>query len=122
MAGQTSRESICGVDLHISPHNLEVVEAGVVKAVTLKRPRHRAYPTRDQARAAARTFGSARVVFNDFLAGRGRLRAEDRHREVPFSQTAKNVLTLAKRTPEQAWLCEVCSPPLQQSVRDAERA
>ena len=88
----------------------------------LKRYRYRAYPTGEQARAAARTFGCARVVFNDFLARRRDLRQEGRHREVPFSETVKDVTTRAKLTPERAWLSEVSNTPLQQSVRDAERA
>lgn len=88
----------------------------------LKRYRYRAYPTGDQAAAAARTFGCVRVVFNDFLAERERLRAEDRHREVGFGDTAKTVLTLAKQTPQRAWLNEVSNTPLQQAIRDAERA
>lgn len=88
----------------------------------LKRYRYRAYPTGEQAHGAARAFGCARVVFNDFLAERRRLRDENRHREVPFSETTKSVTALAKRTPERAWLSEVSSVVLQQSVRDAESA
>ena len=88
----------------------------------LKRYRYRAYPTGGQAHAAARAFGCARVVFNDFLAERRRLKDENRHREVPFSETAKSVTTLAKLNPERAWLSEVSAVVLQQSVRDAERA
>lgn len=88
----------------------------------LKRYRYRAYPTGEQAHAAARAFGCARVVFNDFLARRRDLRQEGRHREVPFSETVKDVTTRAKLTPERAWLSEVSNTPLQQSVRDADRA
>lgn len=88
----------------------------------LKRYRYRAYPTVEQASAAARTFGCVRVVFNDFLARRRDLRQEGRYREVPFSETVKDVTTRAKLTPERAWLSEVSNTPLQQSVRDAERA
>src|SRR5699024_11559038 len=57
-----------------------------------------------------------------FLAERRRLKGENRHREVPFSETVKNVTTRAKRTPERAWLSEVSNTTLQQSVRAAERA
>src|SRR5699024_5428156 len=88
----------------------------------LKRYRYRAYPTGEQAHAAARASGRARTVFNDFLAERRRLKDENLHQEVPFSETAKGVTALAKRTPERAWLSEVSAVALQQSVRDAERA
>src|SRR5699024_9334084 len=56
------------------------------------------------------------------VAQRRRLKGEKRHRGVHFSETVKNVTTRAKRTPERAWLSEVSNTPLQQSVRDAERA
>src|SRR5699024_11064645 len=56
------------------------------------------------------------------VAQRRRLKGEKRHRGVHFSETVKNVTTRAKRTLERAWLSEVSNTPLQQSVRDAERA
>lgn len=70
----------------------------------------------------ARTFGSARVVYNDFLSERDLLRRAEEHKSVSFGDTAKKVITQAKRTPERAWLSEVSNIALQQSVRQAERA
>lgn len=70
----------------------------------------------------ARAFGSARVVYNDFLSERDRLRKAEEHKSVSFGDTAKKVITQAKRTPERAWLSEVSNIALQQSVRQAERA
>ena len=90
--------------------------------MTLKRYRYRAYPTGGQARMLARTFGSCRVVFNDFIAERNRLYKAGLHRQVPFAETARLVTTVAKTTPERAWLREVSAVPLQQAADDAARA
>lgn len=90
--------------------------------MALKRYRYRAYPTTGQARMLARTFGSCRVVFNDFITERDRLYRAGLHKDVPFAETAKAVTTLAKQTPERAWLAKVSAVPLQQAVADAARA
>lgn len=87
-----------------------------------KRYSYRAYPTGEQQVALARTFGCARVVYNDFIAERNRLRAAEQHKDVTFGETAKLVTTVAKTTEERPWLGEVSSVVLQQSVRNAERA
>jgi putative transposase len=82
---------------------------------------YRLAPMPAQRGALARTFGCARVVFNDGL----RLR-EDAHRAgLPFvggAELSRRVVTLAKRTPERAWLSEVSSVVLQQSLADLDRA
>lgn len=90
--------------------------------MALKRYKYRAYPTGGQARMLARTFGSCRVVFNDFVTERDRLYKAGLHKEVPFAETAKMVTTAAKKTPDRAWLSEVSAVPLQQAVDDAARA
>lgn len=89
---------------------------------TTKRYKYRAYPTEGQRASLSRAFGCARVVFNDFIIERKNLRREERHKEVSFGETFRNVTTLAKQTPERTWLAEVSSVVLQQSVRNAERA
>ena len=63
----------------------------------------------------ARTFGCARVVFNDCL----RLREESHAAGEKISDTEvqRRVVTLAKTTPERAWLGEVASVPLVQASR-----
>jgi IS605 OrfB family transposase len=85
------------------------------------RYRYRLDPTLAQRRALARAFGCARVVYNDGL----RLR-EDAHRAgLPFignTELQHRVLTLAKQTPERAWLGEVSAVILQQSLADLDRA
>ena len=84
------------------------------------RYRYRAYPTGDQAQALARTFGCARVVYNDRL----RLR-QDAHaagEKLSDTEVQRRVVTLAKQTPDRAWLSEVASVALVQACQDARRA
>lgn len=90
--------------------------------MSTKRYSYRMYPSAGQRKDLARVFGCARVVYNDFIAERSRLREAGEHKDVPFGDTAKLVVTQAKRTPERTWLSEVSNIALQQSVRQAERA
>lgn len=87
-----------------------------------KRYRYRAYPSGEQVRSLSRVFGSCRVVFNDYIAERERLRRAGLSRQVTTGETVALVTTQAKTTPQRAWLAEVSSVALQQSVRDAQRA
>jgi IS605 OrfB family transposase len=85
------------------------------------RYRYRLEPSAEQRRALARTFGCARVVYNDAL----RLREEAHVAGRPFvpdGEVLRLVTTQAKRTPERAWLSEVSAVVLQQSVADLHRA
>lgn len=87
----------------------------------LKRYRYRAYPTPAQVQDLSRVFGCVRVVFNDFIAAR----EEAFKTGTPFeSATAlqSRLITQAKVTEARAWLAEVSSTPLQQAVRDAQKA
>jgi putative transposase len=81
---------------------------------------YRLYPTLGQQRALARLFGCARVVFNDGL----RIRQEAYRTGRPFVNDAELSarLTVAKTTPERAWLGEVSAVPLQQSLEDLNMA
>ena len=75
-------------------------------------PRHRA--------ALARAFGCVRVVYNDGLRAR-----EEAHKTgLPYPSYAElsRRLTLAKRTPDRAWLTEVSSVVLQQALADLNGA
>ncbi|MFE0206960.1 RNA-guided endonuclease InsQ/TnpB family protein [Streptomyces sp. NPDC058985] len=80
----------------------------------------RLYPSAGQRAALARAFGCARVVFNDAL----RVREEARTAGLPFvpSGALSKRLTASKKTPERAWLGEVSSVVLQQSLRDLDTA
>jgi IS605 OrfB family transposase len=85
------------------------------------RYRYRLAPTVEQRQALACAFGCARVVYNDAL----RLREDTHMAGRPFvsdGEVLRLVTTLAKRTPERAWLAEVSAVVLQQSVADLHRA
>jgi len=85
------------------------------------RYRYRLDPTPAERRALARALGCARVVYNDGL----RLRQNAHRAGLPFigdAELSRRVVTLAKQTPERAWLGEVSAVVLQQSVADLDRA
>jgi putative transposase len=86
----------------------------------LARCRYRLYPAPGQRQALARVFGCVRVVYNDCL----RLRDECHAAGVQVSDTEvqRRVVTLAKLTPERAWLAGVPSVALVQACQDARRA
>ncbi|MFI1290047.1 RNA-guided endonuclease InsQ/TnpB family protein [Streptomyces sp. NPDC020792] len=81
----------------------------------------RVYPGPGQRTALARAFGCARVVFNDGL----RARREAHAAGLPYIKNTdlqKQVITAAKRTGGRAWLGEVSSVVLVQSLRDLHTA
>jgi putative transposase len=84
------------------------------------RYRYRMYPTCPQAQMLARTFGCARVVFNDSI--RLRDEAHQRGERLFDSEIQTRVITLAKQAPEREWLSEVASVALVQASQDARRA
>lgn len=86
----------------------------------LKRYRYRAYPTGGQRQAASRLFGCARTVWNDALAAREAARLSGT--TIPDRRELSAALTAAKKRPDRAWLSEVSSVPLQQSLADLDRA
>ncbi|GAB7188710.1 transposase [Kitasatospora sp. Ki12] len=82
---------------------------------------YRIYPTVGQRASLARTFGCARVVYNDALAAR----KEARKGGFPYPKSTdlqKLVITGAKKTAERAWLASVGVDPLIQSLRDLDTA
>jgi len=88
---------------------------------TTLRYRFRAYPSPEDTVALSRTFGSCRVVFNDFIAAR-----ESAHKAgLPLPKTgdlSRHLITDAKKTPERQWLAEVSAVALQQAIADADVA
>lgn len=84
------------------------------------RYRYRAYPSPAQAQMLARTFGCARVVYNDAL--RVRQDAHAAGERITDTEVQRRVITLAKATPEREWLGEVASVALVQACNDARRA
>ena len=81
---------------------------------------YRFYPTPEQAMVLARTFGSARFVYNWAL----RLRTDayyQRQERIGYHD-ASAALTTLKQQQETAWLNEVSSVPLQQALRHLDKA
>src|SRR5215469_13020025 len=81
---------------------------------------YRWYPTVEQEKILAQTFGCARFVYNWAL----RLLSDAYYQEqkrLYYGDTSA-LLTQLKRQPEYAWLNEVASVPLQQSLRHLDRA
>ncbi|MFE9325236.1 RNA-guided endonuclease InsQ/TnpB family protein [Nocardia sp. NPDC006982] len=70
--------------------------------------------------ALARTFGCARVVFNDALRARQDARAAGR--AYPTDAALSKALTESKKTAQRAWLAEVSSVVLQQALADLNTA
>ena len=97
---------------------------------------YRLYPDGPQRAALARLFGCVRVVHNDALErtrpvkasnkllGSAKHRiAEGPYQRVPKSaELSKALITEAKQSIERAWLGEVSAVPLQQVLRDVDRA
>ncbi|WP_374119495.1 RNA-guided endonuclease TnpB family protein [Streptomyces sp. RKAG290] len=77
-------------------------------------------PTPGQRIAPAQAFGCVRVVYNDAL----RIREDARRAGLPFVSSAllSKMLTASKKTEARAWLGEVSSVILQQSLRDLDTA
>ena len=82
--------------------------------------RFRFYPTSEQEIVLARTFGCARFAYNHML----RLRTDawmQRQERIGYHETSA-ALTALKKQPEYAWLNEVSSVPVQQSLRHLQTA
>jgi len=85
------------------------------------RYRFRLYPTTGQQQALARTFGCARVIYNDAL----RVRKEAHAAGAPWPKAgdlSKQLITEAKTTPERAWLSSAPVGVMQQALRDLDQA
>jgi putative transposase len=93
-----------------------LLKSGIVQV----RYRYRIYPSQGQQRALARAFGCARVVYNDCL--RLRDACHTAGEKISDTEVQRQVVTLAKLTPERAWLAEVASVALVQACQDARRA
>ena len=80
----------------------------------------RAYPDGAQQQMLARTFGCVRLVWNQTLAERRRLyHGEGKGLSYAASDAA---LTIMKKDPDLAFLSEVSSVPLQQTLRHQHKA
>ena len=82
--------------------------------------KYRFYPSEEQKRILAQTFGCCRYVYNWAL--RERTDAYYQHGErLYYEGTAQRLVTLKKQE-ETMWLNEVSSVPLQQALRHLDRA
>ncbi|WSB35230.1 transposase [Streptomyces scopuliridis] len=81
--------------------------------------KYRFYPTDAQAAELSRTFGCVRKVYNLALASR--TEAWARQERVNYNATSA-MLTAWKKTEELAYLSEVSSVPLQQTLRHLQTA
>ena len=82
--------------------------------------KYRIYPTPEQKQVLARTFGCVRYVYNWAL----RLRTDAYYNEQKriYYKDLSEMLTALKKQDEYAWLAEVSSVPLQQSLRHLDKA
>lgn len=123
--------SVLGHEDQVNVHSENAVPAGPVVLLGGHRPtcsvivvqaryRYRIEPNEAQRAMLTRTFGCARVVFNDAI--RCRDEAYCGEEKITPTEVQRRVITDAKTTEQRAWLSEVASVALVQSVRDAHRA
>ena len=82
--------------------------------------KYRFYPTDEQKQLLARTFGCCRYVYNWALRERTDAYYK-RGERLSYEDTAHRLVLLKKRE-ETSWLDEVSSVPLQQALRNLDRA
>lgn len=85
------------------------------------RYQYRFYPTDQQQKSLAQLFGCVRVVWNDALAF-CKQRLQACKRKLLGYNKLSALLTQSKKTEERAWLTDVSSVPLQQSLRQLDTA
>src|SRR5712691_11512292 len=81
---------------------------------------YRFYPTHEQARNLAQTFGCVRFVYNFALSKRKRAYFDQGIKL--YTKDLSAVITALKREEGTAWLREVSSVPLQQALRHLDAA
>jgi putative transposase len=82
--------------------------------------KYRFYPSEEQKRILAQTFGCCRYVYNWAL--RQRTDAYYQHGERLYYEGTAQRLVVLKKQDETSWLNEVSSVPLQQALRNLDRA
>jgi len=96
------------------------VHACINEVVSKRAFKFRFYPCEEQRVLLARTFGCVRVVYNRTLRYRTDL-YRDEGKSIGYTG-ANAYLTEMKRDEELAWLCEVSCVPLQQCLRNQQKA
>ena len=82
--------------------------------------KYRIYPTEEQKRILARTFGCCRFVYNWALRQKTDTFYNEQRRL--YYKDVSEALTQLKKQPEYTWLSEVSSVPLQQALRHLDKA
>lgn len=82
--------------------------------------KYRCYPTEEQKRLFAHTFGCCRFVYNWALRKKTDAYYQDGHR-LSYKEVSA-LLTQLKQQEETLWLSDVSSVPLQQALRHLEKA
>jgi putative transposase len=82
--------------------------------------KYRIFPTDEQKHLLARTFGSCRFVYNWAL--RQKTDAFYKEHKRLYYKDLSTLLTELKKQEQYAWLSEVASVPLQQSLRHLDKA
>jgi putative transposase len=85
------------------------------------RYRFRFYPTDEQAQELARVFGSVRYVYNWALRLRSDAYRDGHAKRIGYHESSA-ALTELKQREDHAWLNDVSSVPLQQSLRHLQTA
>ena len=120
MCGQYARCLSSGIAIVPRTGRINAVSGPTYGCGVQRRYRYRIDPTSAQQAMLAQVFGCCRVVFNDAV----RVRAEAHRAGIKLSDSEiqHQVITYAKTTTERAWLREVSSVALVQSVNDSRRA
>ena len=92
----------------------------MAKTLAKRAFRYRFYPSETQERELLRTFGCVRLVYNKALDARKTAWCTEQ-RHVNYAETS-TLLTSWKNTDELAFLKEVPSVPLQQTLRHLQKA
>lgn len=87
---------------------------------TKKAYKYRFYPTDEQAKQLAHTFGCVRYIYNYFL--RQRQDAWYSRKEKIDYHATSAMLTVLKKQPDHSWLKDVPAVPLQQTLRHLHTA
>lgn len=94
------------------------IKCEVIMEQVLTAHRYRLFPTEDQKNLLEKTFGCCRFVYNYFLDYRIKLWKQEK-KSVSYTECA-SILKALKN--ELTWLADVSSVPLQQTLRNLQKA
>jgi putative transposase len=103
-----------------SSYEMHISDVKYICVIVEKAFKYRFFPTDEQAEQLARTFGCARYVYNQALELRTTAWRQEK-KSIGYHETASK-LTEWKKEPDRAFLSEVSSVVLQQSLRNLDNA